>query len=562
MRPNQPWRTCLVFFCATAILLPTSAAQENPTQQDPSPDPFQQLELRVANLRPNAQCIVDRGARDLVAVDDRVVLTPRGAPSLTGRVVQVEERTALVQLLEPQAAPPVGTRGHVLLPRARVAQRNSASQPTTPPSPDVPVAPTPDEWRPGMPLLGRRRPPQPHERASVLRGRVYGAANLVRSKGDFDQSFLNTGVDVDLDNVGGTGGVLRFHGAYNHSTEFDGRTGDDLRLFELSYERGGTRFHPWRYQIGRFLPRDMPEFGLLDGIEVGYRREGGDRFGASLGYLPELDDDLETLADLQVAAWYLWSRDVGERLTFGLGYQRTWHRGSSDRDLLVAKARFLPDNGWDVSSAVWIDVYDGDDDLKDETVEVTRANVFASRRWQRRGGIELFYDHEEYPELRRDENPQTILPLTLIDAHVDRVSAHLWTEQESTRWFTRLTGWADEETTGGAVELGVAVENLIGARTRTTFALFELKSPTNRVRGLRLEHGGTFGWGRLDALYELGFVTFDGFPSDRDDLLQHRLAGVVSTDLGGGWDATFTVDATFYDDEFALGAGIYLQRLF
>ena len=334
-------------------------------------------------------------------------------------------------------------------------------------------------------------------------------------------------------------------------------------MFELSYEHGGTRFEPWRWQAGRFLQRDMPEFGVLDGIMVGYRAEGGDRFGASFGYLPELDDDMETLADMQIALWYLWSQDAGERVTYGVGYQKTWHRFDGDRDLIVLKARYLPESGWDVSSTVFVDIYDNDDALKDEAVEVTRANLFASRRWQGEGGVELFFDHEEYPELLRQENQQTILPTTLIGAHNDRLSAHAWVHSGAdTRWFSRVVGWNDEEHTGGSTELGLEQQDWFGDRTRTALVAFGIHGPSSTMLGARVEFGGTFSYGRLDALYELGFVHFESFADDRDDLLQHRLGGTLSTDLGGGWDATFLADTTFYDSELSFGVGIYLQRLF
>jgi len=528
--------------------------------------PFEEVALRVASLRPNGQCVVDRGERDLVEVEDRVVLMPRNAPSVTGRVVQVEGRTALVQLLDPKANVPVGTRGHVLVPKARLQPVGPEPEPEPKPvvgeaGDDEPKAD--DEWQPGMPLLGRHRPPQPQERDSQVRGRLYGSANLVRTLDSFSQSFLTTGAAVDVNNIDGDGGVLRFHGDFNRSEEFSGVIGNDLRVYELSYEQGGTRFRPWRWQVGRFLQRDMPEFGILDGIEVGYRGEGGDRFGASFGYLPELDDDMESLSDLQIALWYVWNQDVGERVTYGIGYQKTWHRFDGDRDLFVLKARYLPENGWDVSSTIFIDVYNSNDVLKNETLEVTRANLFAARRTRGVGGVEFFFDHEEYPELLRQENQQTILPTTLIDAHNDRLSAHGWTENDAgTRWFGRVVGWIDEERAGGSAELGVEVQDLFGERSRTALVAFGTQAPSSALTGVRVEYGGTFSYGRLDALYELGFAHFEGFADDRDDLLQHRIGGTLATDLGGGWDATFLADTTFYDSELSFGVGIYLQRLF
>lgn len=531
-------------------------------------DVFEELALRVSSLRPNGACIVDRGKRDLVQVGDRVLLSPRNGQTVPGRVSEVDERTALVELVDPTVQIAIGTRGHLLLPKAR---RAAAVPPPPPPTqrpeappPVDPVKPPPgeEEWQPGMPLLGTTRPPRPAERPSSMHGRLYGAANLVRTLDSFDQSFLTTGVDVEFDNLRGDGGIVRFHGEFDWSTETSERTGSDLRLYEVSYEHGGTRFQPWRWQAGRFLHRDMPEFGLLDGIEVGYRREGSDRFGASLGYLPELDEDLESFADLQLAAWYVWNQDIAERVQLALGYQKSWHRLEADRDLVVLRARYLPLEGWDLSSTLFVDFYSGGDNVKNESVEVTRANLFVSRRWVKRGGVEAFFDHEEYPEMLRRELPQQIQPQTLIDAHQDRVSLHAFVFSGETRWFTRLTGWADEEREGGAAEFGFEFGGFLTPKARTVLALFQVQGLTQTVFGARVEQGASYGWGRLDVLYELGFVHHEGFPDDRDDLLQHRLAGLATTDLGAGWDATFFADATLWDDDVSFGIGIYLQKLF
>jgi hypothetical protein len=524
-------------------------------------DVFEEVALRVASLRPNGGVVVDRGKRDHVQIGDRVVLLPRNGQVAHASVVEIDERTALVQLVDPTAPVVAGTRGHVLLPKARL-QPKPESAPGAQPGATAPPKPRDDEWRPGMPLLGSTRPPRPEERPASMYGRVYGGANLVRTLGDFEESWFVAGADVEIDNLRGDGGTLRFHGDFTAATETSENSGDDLRLYEVSYEHGGTRWQPWRWQVGRFLQRDMPEFGVLDGIEVGYRRESGHRFGASFGWLPELDEDLESLADLQIAGWYLWHQDVAERVTVGIGYQKSWHRWDVDRDLVVVKARLLPSDGWLLSGALWIDFYTSRDDLKDESVEVTRGNAFAARRWPQQGGLELVFDHEEYPETLRRELPQTLLPQTLIDAHQDRASLHAWVHAGPTRWFTRLTGYSDEERDGGAAEFGVAVDGLVQARARTTLALFDVQGLSQSLAGVRIEHGGAFSFGRLDLLYELGFVHHEGMPSDRDDLLQHRLGALCTSDLGAGWDATFFADGSLWDDELSFGVGIWLQKHF
>ena len=90
-----------------------------------------------------------------------------------------------------------------------------------------------------------------------------------------------------------------------------------MLIQRLSYFQGGTRFSEKRWEAGRFLQHGMPEFGVLDGFEWTHRREGGDQFGASVGFMPQPDDDYESFADFQLAAYYLWVADHREELTIG-----------------------------------------------------------------------------------------------------------------------------------------------------------------------------------------------------------------------------------------------------
>lgn len=538
--------------------------------QDPV---FDEVALRVASLRPDGQLVVDRGRRDRVAVGDRVVLLPRGGQIVFATVREVDERSALVELSDRSAAVPLGSRGHVLVPKLRgkppvptapapdAGPGRSAPPAADQPPPTAAADPGVDDWRPGMPLLGARRPPHPRERRARATGRAYLGSQLVRTNESFSPSFLRAGAEVEVENVDGRGGTFAVHGEFDWSDEYSSGPGADLRLYEVRYARGGTRHEPLRWQLGRFLPEDMPEFGLVDGGEIGYRRENGDRFGASLGYLPELDDDLESLADLQISAWYLWAADLGERSTWGLGYQKTFHRGAADRDLLVGKFRWLPEAGWDLAATLWLDYYYGRDDAKGPGVGVTRAYVSTGRRWQG-GGVDFTYQHEEYPEQLRQEVPLQLLPATLYDAFHDRLAGQLRWGDETTGWRLRGSVWNDEVRSGGSAELGWERLGLLQDGARTGLTPFFVQGRSNSLFGVRVDHGGDFSFGRLDLLYELAFVHHEGFPADRDDLLQHRLGALCTTDLGGAWSGTFHTEVTLWDEDLSFALGFYLQRSF
>lgn len=548
---------------------------------------FEKLEIRVTAAPTAGIVTIDRGERDRVAAGDKVVLLPRNGDILHGTVTKVGSRSATVELVDRSAQLRRGVRGEVLVPRQRrrpganapvpvpegpkatkpkqPATGAEAGQPTTNPTrrrPRQGRTPREDGWRPGMPLLAGSRPLEPRERASRTTGRIYTAGDLRRTLDSFDQSFARLGTDFEVENPVGYGGTLRVHAEFTYLTETTGNTDPDLRVFELAYEIGGTRYDPMRWQFGRLLPRDMPEFGLLDGVEWGYRFADGHRIGASFGALPELDEDLDTGADMQLAAWYLWPDTIAERLTFGVGYQKTWHHLRADRDLVVGKVRYLPSDGWDIAATTWVDFYYGSDTKRDGP-ELTRARAHATRRWDGGSGLEFTYDHEEYPDQRRTEFLQTIQPATLLDAHQDRFGAHAFTTSSSgTRWFARGTAWTDQDRTGATAEAGLLADDLLVNDMRSGLAGFLVHGAHSTLLGGRIDHGGQAFDGRLDALLEIAFVHHEGFPDNADDLIQYRLAGHWSRNVGERWNLLCYGDATLWDTELSLGLGFYLQRTF
>ena len=77
----------------------------------------------------------------------------------------------------------------------------------------------------------------------------------------------------------------------------------------------------------------MPEFGVLDGVEWSLRRPGGDRFGVSLGAMPEPNADHDTGQDLLLAAFYTWVDDVD--MAYSIHFADTDGPDQSDKTLLM-----------------------------------------------------------------------------------------------------------------------------------------------------------------------------------------------------------------------------------
>ena len=67
---------------------------------------FQRTSLRVSSTGPGSRVTVDRGKRDMVLRGDRVLLYPRNGRTYKGTVVQLTERSAVVELIDKKFVPP------------------------------------------------------------------------------------------------------------------------------------------------------------------------------------------------------------------------------------------------------------------------------------------------------------------------------------------------------------------------------------------------------------------------------------------------------------------------
>ena len=543
---------------------------------------WERVELRVTVAGPGSRVVVDRGARDSVERGDLVMLLPRGGGRYLGTVVDVEERSAVVVLRDRGFLPSVGTRGVVAVPRARLGlgpegadepagERDGAAASKgadeLPPRP--PRSERDDGWTPDQPLLARVRAVRPEDRRTSVSGRVWASADGTYASSDRSDSFSRLGTDVVFDNPFRHGGALHLDGELNYRTTrtpLDAGDDDEAtgrgRLDRFSYRHGGNRFSPNRWEVGRFLHSDMPEFGVLDGFEWSRRRENGDRFGASVGYLPEPDQTMETGDDFEVAAWYHWIWGDLEQLLVGAGFQKSWHHGEPDRDLLVAKVRWLPPEGIDFHTTAWVDFYSGSDDEEDVAVEVTQAITSVGKQWESGNGLYASYTHLGYPELlRREFTP--ILDAELADNRRDRLALDGW------RWLgerVRVHGgagaWNDDQETGGDGELGWEVLDLFGTGSSTDVTLFGAKGEFSNVAGARFSVGRWLENGRWDAFYEIADMHQLGFSDDRDDILQHRLRGSRDFELGRGWRISLYGEGRLWDDEDSWSLGGYLQKTF
>jgi hypothetical protein len=516
--------------------------------------------------------VVDRGTRDGLALGDVVEFHPRGGRTYRGTVTDVRERSATVELHEDGFLPEPGTRGEVQVPASRLAPEETPTPETPPETPpagaDRPAWENADEgWRSDMPLLARVRGVTPEDRTPSMRGRVYVTADQIfATDDDRSDTYARVGGEMVYENPFGRGGTLHVDGEVDyqilHLPDDDDESGARLRLDRLSYAWGGSRYDEEGWEAGRFLQRGMPEFGVLDGVEWGQRLANGDRWGASLGYLPEPDPEMATAEDLQAAAYYHWVSDLTERFSLAAGYQKTLHNGDSDRDLLVTKARWAPERGWNAFGTAWIDFYGSGDDVKSAGVEVTQAIASVGHRWDSGNGIDLTYRRQLFPEIEREEFP-FVDANELEDGHHDRLALDGW------RWLSRRSrlhggvgAWIDEDDSGGDAEIGMDVANLLLDASRTDITLFGQAGEFTTVLGARTATSRASADRHWSIFYELAHHHNQGFGNDRDDILQHRLRGTRDFGLVHGWRVSCYVETMIWDDEGALMLGAYVQKDF
>lgn len=541
------------------LAVPASAQDEEATER---------LELRVVSTEAG-NVVVDRGKSDGVAEGDVVTLRPREGGAYEGTVVRVRERSALVEMNDREFVPAPGTRGEVVVPRSRRAAPTpppEGGQEEKPPETVPEHVPWENEdagYKEGQPLLAEVRPVRPDQRPRRVTGRAYLSGELAQdSDDDWENSWLRAGTDLVIENPFGKGDGIALHFELDYLTEHDDQEGLDLLVHGFSYYRGGTRFDATRWEAGRFPQQGMPEFGVLDGFEWGRRRGNGHRYGASVGFLPEPDDDFESLSDLQVAGYYEWISGDREQLAFGGGYQKTWHDGEPDRDLLVAKVRYRPLDGWSFHGIAWVDFYTGSDDVKGPGLEVTQAIASLGRDWTG-GGVDLTYRRLRFPELLRQGEFLPPIATELANDRYDRLSLDFWKSLSSSgsRIHGHASGWDDEDGSGGAGELGLEVRDFLIRRSRADLTAFASLADHEDVAGLRAALGQVSGSRRWDLLYEISEHHLDGFPSGINDLIQHRIRASFGGH-GPRWDVTLYGEATLYDTELAWSVGLYLQRRF
>lgn len=533
----------------------------------------QTIEMRVAAQRPRG-VLVDRGATDGLAVGDRVRFRLRSGAVVDGRVAQVGERNALVLLDDPAAQVELGARGEASVPSSRLSGEVERIEP----APEEEAAAVEfeehppwergdDDWQEGDSLLAHVVPLRPSERAPGLSGRVWTSADeITSSEDDRRDGFERLGASLLGTNQLGQGETLALDLEVNARRtdvpDDQDESSTRLRVDRASYTLGDSRFSRDRIELGRFLQTGIPEFGVVDGAEWGRRLDGGSRFGASVGWMPEPDKDFESGHDFQVAAYYRWVFDDSEILAASLGAQKTFHHADADRDLALAKLEYLPSEGWSAYATAWIDYYSSGDQAKGPGFDFTQVHARTWRRFAGGDSVAVTYTHLSIPDIERDDVPD-LAPNALADDRNDRAAVE-WDHVFDDEWRLGFEGglWSDELEAGTDGEVWLAKRDLWLDGGRGEIGLFGARGRFSRTYGGRARLARDDARGAWTCDYEFAQNTIDGFDSDNNELPQHRVRLGRDWHSAGGWSFACDVEAWFWDQETAFALHVFVQRSF
>lgn len=542
---------CLARACAALLgLCATLLAQDESR--------LERVEVRVTAVLGDL-VYLDRGADARLAVGDRVTLRPSGRTPLEAELTLVTRASARATLLGEPGGLAVGDLGEVLVPATRPSSGEAG--------PEIVWEHPAEAFDSSQPLLGPAAHTPPADRPRTLRGRAFVAFDFYsdREEGGQDAWLARTGFDATLTNPFGRGGLLDARvEVFGRRTELDEGTEDltRLRIDRLAYRVGATREEARAFSIGRFLHGEMPELGLIDGLEVVQRLPSGDRLGASVGFLPEPFAELDTGDDLSAAVFY--RGFLGERAQFSYAgaFQKTWHRGDADRDLLLASLDWSPGSVFALHGSAWVDLYGSGDESKDAGPELSEAHFAANWRFSGERGFGLSATHVRWPEIERNEFPEPSLA-DLSDAEVTRLGAHAYTRlSERLRLRVRGDLWEDQDQSGAGGEVELA-RGGSGPRYRElALALFANDAKFIEVYGARLtlrDRGPRAGW-RLG--YEAALFDNAGDFDFGDAELQHLVRAGLDRDLGADWSLALDGDYRFGDDQEGFALGLFLVRRF
>ena len=507
---------------------------------------------------------LDKGCAAGIEPGNEVLLFPPGRNIAHATIQSVSRTSSRCTVDGDSPLIEIGTRGEVLARIVPPADGEEISPPTAVPDHPEWTHP-PENWNQDLPLLAPAGALDRNQREREIHGRVYGQYLYTwnRSAGNNQYSLGRFGTSLWIENPFYQGGELRFDGELNRQgailSDEIGDIDNFLRCNRFSYYWGGTDEQPLRYEIGRFVPSEFSEFGLLDGAEITYRTPSGHQVGFSVGLLPVPFPSLSSGDDFQVAVFYRIAIGDNEMFSTGVGFQKTWHEGTPDRDLLVLTADYLPNDHFSVYGTLWTDFYDARDTLKSSSAEISQAIIQPVYQFDPGHGVGAYLTYLRYPQLLRQEY-SPLVEEEIVEDRPLRYGLYTWQQLGTcVRLDGRIDQWHDQQVSGINWDAGVTLRDLLFSNGDVALSVYQVDGLYSSGPGVRLSAHRCFGnWS--------GYLAYDvadyQFNNRSVALVQQSVRANVDVVLPSAWSLTFSGDYNFGQHQNALQVGTYLQRRF
>ncbi len=533
----------------------------------PSIGNIERVEIRVT-ASSSQSIYLDKGKAAGIRPGDEVVLYPPGRGIANATVQSVSTNSSRCIVFSSSARVDIGTFGTVLIPserrRALAIQNQQRNQGANGQQvPDHPAWSYPaEEWDQQNPLLAPAYSRTPEERDTNIYGRLFASYIYSQNRAfvNSEYSLARTGTALWIENPFRRGGTLQLNGELNRRGVdlFDSNEVDDPgRIDRASYLWGGRRDQPLSVEFGRFLHDEFPEFGMVDGTEVIYRYDSGSRIGFSLGALPEPFPNLKTGDDLGYTMFYRYVADEEENFSAGLGYQKTWHRGTPDRDLFIASADYNPHPLVTFHSTIWGDYYDSSDTLKNTNFEITEAIVQSILRLHPGRGLGLYFSHFAWPDLlRREFRP--ISNNQFFGFNVQRYGVFTWREFGKLRFDGRTAFWRDHNSEHGATwDVRFGLRDFFYKQGEVALSVFETQGAFSSGPGGRISMSRYYS--KFYATLAYGFADFNVVDSV-NTFAQQSVNLNLDFTLSPNRSLSLTSQYLFGDNQDAVQIGLFLQQ--
>ncbi|MCB9883166.1 MAG: hypothetical protein H6834_15365 [Planctomycetes bacterium] len=502
-RPTSS-RTGLVAF---ALLITAHAA----STQDRSANDEEALEVRITNVTARS-VYIDKGRRHGIAPGDRWELDLPGLPRLRGAVDATSRSSARLDLDMDPPADLVGRTLTVWIRKAEAAKPPGIEDQTERQVPDHPPWSRPlEEVDPKAPLLAPAFGQGPAARPTRWRGSFRTLGTWSDTQEPASSTFLHAELSfrLNVDNPFGEGGELQLASAFSwqqtQTSFYDDETGFG-HLDRLSYRYGIEPTDRVTFEVGRFFPREFPEFGLIDGADVSFRLSEQHRIGISAGAYPD-PFRYHGPDGVHSAVSYGFRSSEEEEFLFKTAYQKTWTEGEQDRDLLISHVQFNGIEDVRLHASTWVDFYGANDVVK-QGAELTQLQLDGQWSVDRDTQLGFAVSRLRWPELLREEYT-SIRPSFVDEWYVNRYAIFGRRTFSDLRVDARLERWSDQDQEGWNAQLGGSLRDVLWERGDVSLQVFVREGDNVSNEGLRLSASKRFDRFGIQGGVERSTFTFD-----------------------------------------------------